>query len=110
MMLIGVTSQNFKTITKHAAKTRRFIIYSVDENEQIEETKRLDLPIEESLKEYDRKAIHPIYAVDVLLTGSCGDKFKKRLKRFDVEVVETDEADPLHAIKAYRADMASQTH
>ena len=28
-MRIGVTSQNFRTITGHAGKTRRFLIYDV---------------------------------------------------------------------------------
>ncbi len=100
-MLIAVTSQNFKTVTKHAGKTRRFLIYHVDAAQQIEEVDRLDLPKENSLHAYDRSTPHPVTAVDVLITGSCGEHFPKRLQRFDVDVMVTAEEDPLTAVHSY---------
>ncbi len=52
-MKVGVTSQNFRTITGHAGKTRRFIIYEAD-NEGIKEVERLDLPKEMAMHKISR--------------------------------------------------------
>ena len=43
-MRIGVTSQNFRTITAHAGRARRFMIFEDFPDGQIQETGKLDLP------------------------------------------------------------------
>lgn len=48
-MKIGVTSQNFKTITGHAGKTRSFLVFSRDGEGKAIEIDRLDLPKELSV-------------------------------------------------------------
>ena len=48
-MKIGITSQNFRTITGHAGKTRRFLIYADDGSGKAVEIDRLDLPKEMSM-------------------------------------------------------------
>ena len=73
-MKIGVTSQNFRTITGHAGKTRRFLILGQDEAGKPIELERLDLPKEMSLHEYHGDS-HPIFQVDLLVCGSCGKGF-----------------------------------
>ena len=78
-MKIGVTSQNFRTITAHGGKARRFIIFEVSPGGQISETERLDLPKEMSIHEHPCNAAHPIDGLDVLITGSCGDGFLRKL-------------------------------
>ena len=99
-MKIGVTSQNFRTITGHAGKTRRFLIYSENEQGEWIESERLDLPKEMSIHEF-RGLKHPIEAVDVLITAGCGDGFKRKMKARGVEVVTTSESDPLSAATQY---------
>lgn len=51
-MRIAVTSQNFTTITRHAGKTRRFLIYEAQPGTEPAEVQRLDLPIEMSFHEF----------------------------------------------------------
>ena len=99
-MKIGVTSQNFRTITGHAGKTRRFLIYSENKQGEWIESERLDLPKEMSMHEF-RGLKHPIEEVDVLITASCGDGFKRKMKARGVEVVTTSESDPLSAATQY---------
>jgi len=48
-MKLAVTSQNFRTITGHAGKTRRFIIFAAEDNETAVEIDRLDLAKEMSM-------------------------------------------------------------
>lgn len=95
-MRIGVTSQNFRTITGHAGKTRRFLIYEAQADGQVVEVERLDLPKAMSLHEYHGDD-HPVYALDVVITAGCGEGFVRRLQGHGVNVVATAESDPMKA-------------
>jgi predicted Fe-Mo cluster-binding NifX family protein len=99
-MRIGVTSQNFRTITAHAGRARRFVIFEDFPNGQIQETGKLDLPMEMSIHEYPRNAAHPIDGLDVLITASCGDGFARKLGERGIRVIVTSETDPIAAVKA----------
>ena len=96
-MKIGVTSQNFRTITGHAGKTRRFLIFSVSDGKIIKEEERLDLPKEMSMHEY-RGNEHPIFDFDILITGGCGKGFRNRLSSHNVNVITTGETHPMTAV------------
>ena len=98
MMKVAVTSQNFRTITGHAGKTRRFLVYEAEGGE-VREVRRLDLPREQSFHEIAGDAAHPIDGVDVLITASCGDHFVTRLARRGIRVLATKETDPENAVR-----------
>jgi len=98
-MKIGVTSQNFRTITGHAGKTRRFLVFSRDEEGTAIEIDRLDLPKELSMHEF-RGDVHPIDSLDVLITGGCGEGFRQRMARRGIRVVTTSETNPETAVAA----------
>jgi len=95
-MKIGITSQNFRTITGHAGKTRRFLVYTPDNQGVPLETGRLDLPKEMSMHEF-RGVKHPLDDLDVLITGSCGEGFVRRMAAKGVRVIATSETDPVRA-------------
>jgi len=101
-MKIGVTSQNFRTITGHAGKTRRFLVFQPDGGDGVTEIERWDLPIEQSMHEF-RGNEHPLFGLDVLITGSCGQGFIRRLSDHGVRVVATSEQDPVKAAAAVSA-------
>lgn len=100
-MKIGVTSQNFRTITGHAGKARRFLIYSAEADAQPVEIDRLDLPKEMSMHEFRGMDPHPIDALEVLITGSCGAGFLRRMAARGIEVITTSESDPILAVTSY---------
>lgn len=95
-MRIAFTSQNFKTITGHAGKTRRFLIYEVDEQGRAREVDRLDLPMEMSLHAYHGED-HPLFqqGLAALVTQGAGQGFIQRLARQGIPVHVTSDADPL---------------
>ncbi len=99
-MKIGVGSQNFHSITGHAGKSRRFIIYVADGTGSVEERERLDLPKEMSLHEF-RGIEHPLFELDALITGGCGQGFITRMSAAGVDVIATSETDPLKAVISY---------
>jgi predicted Fe-Mo cluster-binding NifX family protein len=101
-MQIGIASQNFRTITGHAGKTRRFLLFTADNQGPTRETGRLDLPREQALHEF-RGSEHPLFQLDVLIVGSCGPGFRQRLAAAGVQVVTTSETDPARAVTAFLA-------
>jgi len=104
-MRIGVTSQNFRSITGHAGKTRRFLVYEARADGSIHETERLDLPKEMSMHEF-RGDGHPIFELDVLITGGCGQGFRQRMAAQGVRVIATSETDPATAVSGIVAGAA----
>jgi predicted Fe-Mo cluster-binding NifX family protein len=99
-MRIGITSQNFRTITAHAGRTRRFMIYVDRPDGGIIRENMLDLPAGMSIHQFPRNAVHPIDGLDVLITGSCGNGFKRKLGERGIRVIVTSETDPLMAVEA----------
>lgn len=100
---IAITSQNFRTITGHAGKARRFLIYTVEADMSVSETARLDLPREMAMHEFDDRFPHPLDNTDVLITGGSGDGFVRRMARRGVRVIATAETDPEAAVHAFLA-------
>jgi len=103
-MRIAVTSQNFRSITGHAGKSRRFIVYEVNAGEPPREVERLDLPKEMSLHEYHGDD-HPLYALglDVIVTGGAGHGFMRRMAEQGIQVLATGETDIAAALTALAA-------
>ena len=101
-MKIAVTSQNFRTITGHAGKARRFMVYTENQQGEWTESDRIDLPKEMSMHEF-RGLSHPIDELDILITASCGNGFIHKMSSRGVDVITTSETDPLLAVTQYAA-------
>ncbi len=98
-MKIAITSQNFRAITGHGGKARRFFLFDAQSPENIAEIGRLDLPMEMAMHGFDDRNQHPLDGTDLLITGSAGDGFVARMARRGIRVVRTGETDPLEAIR-----------
>lgn len=108
-MKIAVTSQNFRSITQHAGKSRRFLVYEQDASTgKPIENNRLDLPKEMSMHEY-RGMDHPLFKMDILVTGSCGQGFVNRMAQAGVRVIVTSETDPQTAAEKLFAGQSLPT-
>jgi predicted Fe-Mo cluster-binding NifX family protein len=104
-MRIGVTSQNFRTITGHAGKARRFLIFEALAGAEPREIERIDLPIEMSLHEYHGDD-HPLFGLDALITQGHGQGFAQRLASHGVRVIATTASDPVAAAASVAAGEA----
>ena len=99
-MKIAVTSQNFRTVTSHAGKSRRFLVFDISCPCTPREIERLDLPKEMSFHEF-RGDRHPIDGISALITGGAGEGFRRRMTQRGIELVVTGEPDPLQAVADY---------
>lgn len=100
-MKIAVSSQNFRTITPHAGKARRFIIFEGAAGQEPVEVDRLDLAKELTIHEFNGDGAHPLDAVQVVLTSSFGEGFGRRMAARGIAAVATPLTDPVEAVKAY---------
>jgi predicted Fe-Mo cluster-binding NifX family protein len=98
---IAVTSQNFRTVSGHAGRARRFLIYDAEPGAEPVEVARLDLPKELAMHEFHGAGAHPIDGVDVILSQGFGDGFARRTATRGIVAFATDKADPVEAVKAY---------
>jgi predicted Fe-Mo cluster-binding NifX family protein len=106
-MKIAVTSQNFRTVTPHAGRTRRFLVYEATEGGEPVEVDRLDLPKELSMHEFHGDSPHPFDAVDVIIAGSFGEGFAARMAARGIVAVATNLTDPVETVKEYLARLQS---
>lgn len=90
LMRIAFSSQNFRTITAHAGKTRRFVLYELAADGSAQEIERLDLPLGWALHDYHGDD-HPLFqrGLDLVVTASAGPGFVQRLARHGIRVVTT---------------------
>lgn len=102
-MKIAVASQNFRTVTAHAGKTRRFLVFQAAAGVPPVEIERIDLPMGMAMHDFHGEGEHPLYALDVIIAGSAGSGFVARLAARGVEVALTSESDPLAAVQHYLA-------
>lgn len=100
-MRIAVTSQNYRTVTGHAGKARRFIVFETSGLTSPREVARLDLDIDMAIHGYDHRAAHPLDSMNVLITGGAGEGFVRNLAARGVTVVATDETIPSLAVEAF---------
>jgi predicted Fe-Mo cluster-binding NifX family protein len=102
-MRIAVTSQNFRTVTGHAGRARRFIVFEAGGAAPPAEVARLDLDVGMTIHGFDPRVAHPLDSMDVLITAGAGEGFVRHLAARGVRVVATGESDPRRAVEAYLA-------
>ena len=102
-MRIAVTSQNFHTVSGHAGRARRFIVFEADGRNPPREVDRLDLDAQMAMHGYGRDAAHPLDSMQVLITGGAGEGFVRNLAARGVRVVATPESNPARAVDAFLA-------
>ncbi len=98
-MIIGVTSQNLRTITGHASKARSFLVYESVSGEPLQTLDPIELSMDMSIHAWDKRGDHPLLALDYLITGPCGKSFINQMKQYGVRVRTTDDTDPLAAVQ-----------
>lgn len=99
-MRVAVSSQNYRTITGHAGKSRRFLILESDGQNGLVEVERLDLPAGMSMHDYHGDD-HPLLELDLdaVITQSAGRGFVERLARHGIRVHATSAQDPAAAVR-----------
>lgn len=100
-MRIAVASQNFRTVTGHVGRTRRFLIFEAEPGTLPREVDRLDMPKDMSMHEFHGQGHHPLYDMSAIIAGSVGNGFARRMAERGITAVATSETDPAEAARAF---------
>ena len=87
--LIAVASQNGRTVTPHAGRTRRFLLFTADADGAVAEAGRYELPKAMTLHGWPRSRPHPLFCVDVVVVGGAGENFRNTLAEAGVRTLVT---------------------
>lgn len=99
-MKIAVSSQNRRTVTPHPGRCRRFWVYEVEGGE-VQGKELKEIPREQPLFENRPDVPEFIRDYDVLLVPSMGEGLPKRVARYGVRALITEEEDPDAAVAAF---------
>jgi predicted Fe-Mo cluster-binding NifX family protein len=100
----AVTSQDFRSITPHAGKCTRFILFEAGPGQEPVETGRLDLADEMSIHSFQGDK-HPLDDVKVLIVESAGQCFVERMQARGIVTVTAVGMQPRVAVAAYVAGL-----
>jgi len=101
-MKFAVASQDFRTVTPHAGKANRFLLFDAVPGNVPLQTGTLDLPEEMTMHSFSG-GLHPLDGVDVLIAGSAGAGLIAKLHERGIVAVVTAESDPARAVAHYLA-------
>ena len=104
-MKIALTSQNQRTLSGHAGKTTRFVVFEI-ENKQIINKNLIELEKDNVLHEHFHGNpapgyVHPVLEMDVIITGSMGPGFPIKMRANGIEAIMTDEKEIDEVIAKY---------
>jgi len=108
-MIVAVASQNFTTVTQHAGKTRRFLLFEAVAGQPVRPAGRLDLPEGQAIHDFASDAPHPLDQARAVIAGSAGDGFVRRMATRGIDTILTQETDPLKAVEQYLAGTIGAT-
>jgi hypothetical protein len=100
----AVTSQDYLTITGHAGKTTRFLLFEAEAGREPVEIGRLDLSDDQTIHSF-AGGKHPLDDVKVLIAGSAGQCFVERMQARGVITVTARGIEPKAAVAAYVAGL-----
>jgi predicted Fe-Mo cluster-binding NifX family protein len=105
-LLIAVASQNARTVTPHAGKTRRFLLFTADADGTVAPAGRYELPKAMTLHGWPRARPHPLFCVDVVVVGSAGANFRQKLAEAGVRTLVVEGAPVQEAAARAAAEAA----
>lgn len=104
-MKIALSFQNGKTISGHAGHCTQFIIYTTD-NGTIISNKLIELEEDSTFHNVLHNLMlpfmdHPLFNVDVIISGSLGARFIEKMQLKGIEAIRTSETSAEEAVKKY---------
>ncbi|SDI69194.1 NifB/NifX family molybdenum-iron cluster-binding protein [Pseudomonas panipatensis] len=104
MTLIAVASQNATTVTAHAGRCRRFLLFGRHGHRVLDE---IELAPEQILQLASLDERHPLAQIRVLISRGIGEHLSRRLGKRGVDVYLTHLASPELAVRSYLGGVPS---
>ena len=107
-MKIAVASSDFRSVSGHAGRAKRWLVFSVDAQSTVSAPEHLELPADQVFHYVEESgAAHPLDGIDAVITLSAGDGFVKHMEKRGATVALTAEKDAVKAVHDYLAQTLS---
>jgi hypothetical protein len=102
-MKIAVATNDYTRVAGHAGQARHWLLYDSDAADR--EPRRVDLTRAQVFHHWEEEGPHPLDGISVIIAGSAGDGFQRRMAERGVQVLLTSERD---AVRAFAAVLAGE--
>ncbi len=102
-MRFALTTQDFESITPHAGRARKFLVFEAEAGTEPVKIKHLEIGEDQIFHIFDGNGPHPLDEVQVVITGNAREKFIRKCSDRGIQAVLTSESDPMTAIKGFFA-------
>lgn len=107
-MKIAVASSDFRSVSGHAGRAKRWLTFSIDEAGQVSVPEHIELPGDQVFHYVEENGQpHPLDGADVVITLSAGEGFIKHMEKRGAIVALTAEKDAAKAVADYLAQTLS---
>jgi predicted Fe-Mo cluster-binding NifX family protein len=97
-MKIAIATNDYTRVAGHAGQARHWLLY--DSDLDTPEPRRIQLEKAQVFHHWDSDAPHPLDGISVIVAGSAGDGFLRRMTKRGVQVLLTGERDATRALSA----------
>ncbi|OAN51351.1 hypothetical protein A6A04_16375 [Paramagnetospirillum marisnigri] len=107
MKIAVAVSNDYRKVTGHAGRTRKWLVFEVNDTEVAPNPTRVELEPDMVFHHFDDQGPHPLDGITAVITISAGEGFVKHMGKRGVEVAQTAETDPAKAAADYLAHCLS---
>ena len=100
-MKIAIATNDYARVSGHAGQARHWLLY--DSYTDPLEPQRIELDKRQVFHHWEDEGLHPLDGVEVIVAGSAGDGFRRRMEARGVQVLLTGERDAARAFSAVLA-------
>ena len=97
-MKIAIATNDYTHVAGHAGQARHWLIYDSDSDSV--EPERVQLEKAQVFHHWESDDPHPLDGISVIVAGSAGDGFLRRMAKRGVQVLLTSERDVTRAFSA----------
>ncbi len=100
-MKIAIATKDWLTVSGHAGQARYWLLYDLAAGQPVAslpEPARVELTKEQLPHYFHDDGPHPLDGVEIIVAGSAGDGFVRRMRKRGAEVLLTGETDPSAAL------------
>lgn len=101
-MRIAVASSDFHSVSGHAGRAKRWLLFQIQPDGGFAAPERVELPGDQVFHYVEENgAPHPLDGIDAIITLSAGDGFIKHMEKRGAVVALTAEKDAETAVRGY---------
>jgi hypothetical protein len=100
-MKIAIATKDYTQVAGHAGQARHWLLY--DSDSESAEPGRIQLDKAQVFHHWEGDGPHPLDGISVIVAGSAGDGFLRRMGKRGVQVLLTGERDATRAFAAVLA-------